>query len=164
MATMNNALFLPSNKFDPFKEKKHAQVDYDAGTHRIYTRIPGLRKLDLPKRQRLRVDGDRFQKDWTLSEVVERITKLKHWEDVEGVLNQWAGRFARKNFPVLMKVISQKVIQNLMTLLLLNHIVANSTIFTRDRLILSYCRFCILWTFDIWWEDSTQEYVDGKFG
>ncbi|XP_073153720.1 pentatricopeptide repeat-containing protein At2g41720 isoform X1 [Henckelia pumila] len=117
MASINNTLFLPTNgnlkkslhcsKPDPFKENKHTQVDYDAGTHKIYTRIPGLRKLDLPKRQRSRVDGDRFQKDWTLSEVVERITKLKHWEDVEGVLNQWAGRFARKNFPVLMREITR---------------------------------------------------------
>ncbi|KAI3471607.1 hypothetical protein Pfo_028257 [Paulownia fortunei] len=73
-----------SNNPDPFKEKKQAQSD-------------------LPKRHRLRVEGDRFQKDWTVSEVVERIIKLNHWEDVEGVLNSWAGRFARKNFPVLIR-------------------------------------------------------------
>ncbi|KAK6149140.1 hypothetical protein DH2020_016665 [Rehmannia glutinosa] len=83
---------------DPFKEKKHAQVDYDAGTHNLSTRISGIRKSDLPKRHRLRVEGDRFQKDWTVSEVVEKIIKLNHWEDVEGVLNRWAGRLhARHN-------------------------------------------------------------------
>ncbi|KAI3471686.1 hypothetical protein Pfo_028336 [Paulownia fortunei] len=90
---------------DPFKEKKQAQVDYDAGTHKLSTKISGIRKSDLPKRHRLRVEGDRFQKDWTVSEVVERIIKLNHWEDVEGVLNSWAGRFAPKNFPVLIRVI-----------------------------------------------------------
>ncbi|KAL0453113.1 UNVERIFIED_CONTAM: Pentatricopeptide repeat-containing protein [Sesamum latifolium] len=91
---------------DPFKEKKVAQVDYDAGTHKLSTRISGIRKSDLTKRYRLRVEGERFQKDWSISEVVERIMKLNHWEDVEGVLNRWAGRFARKNFPVLMREIT----------------------------------------------------------
>lgn len=33
--------------------------------------------------------------------------KLNHGEDVDGVLNRWAGRFARKNFPVLVKEITQ---------------------------------------------------------
>lgn len=89
---------------DPFKESKQAQVDYDAGTHRLRTSISGLRKSDLPKRNRLRVDGDRFQKDWSVSEVVERVVELDHWEDIESVLNRWAGRFARKNFPVLIRV------------------------------------------------------------
>lgn len=89
---------------DPFKENKLAQVDYDAGTHKFSTSISGVRKSDLPKRHRLRVEGDRFQKDWSVSEVVEKIVELNHWEDIESVLNRWAGRFARKNFPVLIKV------------------------------------------------------------
>lgn len=89
---------------EPFKENKQAQVDYDAGTHRLHTTISGLRKSDLPKRNRLRVEGDRFQKDWSMSEVVERILELNHWEDIESVLNRWAGRFARKNFPFLIRV------------------------------------------------------------
>ncbi|KAG6416450.1 hypothetical protein SASPL_123880 [Salvia splendens] len=88
---------------DPYKEIKQAQVDYDAGTHRLHTSISGLRKSDLPKRNRLRVEGDRFQKDWSLSEVVDMVLKLHHWEDIESVLNRWAGRFARKNFPLLIR-------------------------------------------------------------
>ncbi|GER25863.1 pentatricopeptide repeat-containing family protein [Striga asiatica] len=97
----------PTNP-DPFAENKKAQVDYDAGTHKLSTKISGIRKSDLPKRQRLRVDGDRFQKDWSISEVVDRITELDHWEDVDGVLNRWAGRFARKNFPVLIREITNR--------------------------------------------------------
>lgn len=89
---------------DQYKEIKKAQVDYDAGTHRLHTSISGLRKSDLPKRNRLRVEGDRFQKDWSLSEVVDMVLKLHHWEDIESVLNRWAGRFARKNFPLLIRV------------------------------------------------------------
>lgn len=86
-------------------EKKQAAVDYNTGTHNVSVRIDGLRKSDLPKRNLLRVDGDRFQKDWPLSEVVANVMKLNHWEDIDGVLNRWAGRFARKNFPVLIRVI-----------------------------------------------------------
>ncbi|GFP92215.1 pentatricopeptide repeat-containing protein at2g41720 [Phtheirospermum japonicum] len=89
-----------------FKENKQAQVDYDAGTYKLSTGISGIRKSDLPKRHRLRIEGDRFQKDWSVSEVVERIIELNHWEDIEGVLNRWAGRFARKNFPVLIREIA----------------------------------------------------------
>ncbi|KAG6418978.1 hypothetical protein SASPL_121186 [Salvia splendens] len=89
---------------DPYKEIKQAQVDYDAGTHRLHTSISGLRKSDLPKRNRLRVEGDHFQKDWSLSEVVDMVLKLHHWEDIESVLNRWAGRFAGKNFPLLIRI------------------------------------------------------------
>lgn len=91
-------------RHDAWKKKKVGLVDYDEGTHRVATQVSGLGRDDLPKRFRLRVDGDRFQRDWKISEVVDQILKLKHWEDVEGVLNRWAGRFARKNFPVLIRV------------------------------------------------------------
>lgn len=87
-----------------YEEKKKASVDYDKGIHKVTVRIDGFRKSDLPKHQRLRVEGDRFQKDWGVSEVVEKIMKINHWDDIEGVLNCWAGRFARKNFPILIKV------------------------------------------------------------
>ncbi|XP_049390515.1 pentatricopeptide repeat-containing protein At2g41720 [Solanum stenotomum] len=90
-----------------FEEKKKASVDYDKGIHNVTVRIDGFRKSDLPKHQRLRVEGDRFQKDWGVSEVVEKIMKINHWDDIEGVLNCWAGRFARKNFPILIKEITQ---------------------------------------------------------
>lgn len=95
------------NNSDAFNERKRVHVDYGKGICEVSTHISGLRKSDLPKRHRLRVEGDRFQKDWTISEVVERILELNHWDDVEAVLNRWAGRFARKNFPVLIKVILQ---------------------------------------------------------
>lgn len=91
-------------RHDAWKKKKVGIVDYDEGIHRVATQVSGLGRDDLPKRFRLRVDDDRFQRDWKISEVVDQILKLKHWEDVEGVLNRWAGRFARKNFPVLIRV------------------------------------------------------------
>lgn len=88
-----------------FQEKKHVSVDYDRGKHEVHTRLSGLRKADIPKRHRLRVENDRFQKDWTVSEVADRVSELHHpREEVEGLLNRWVGRFARKNFPLLIKV------------------------------------------------------------
>lgn len=93
-----------SKSENAFKEKKKAHVNYDDGTHTVSVQISGLRKSDLPKRHRMRVETDRFQKDWSITEVVQNIIKLKHWQDIEGVLNRWAGRFSRKNFPFLIKV------------------------------------------------------------
>lgn len=87
-----------------FKEQTKAHVDYDNGTHHVSVQISGLRKSDLPKRHRMRVETYRFQKDWSISEVVEKIMGFNRFEDIEGVLNRWAGRFARKNFPVLIRV------------------------------------------------------------
>lgn len=94
----------PNNE-DAWKEKKQVSVNYDKGNRQVSVHLSGLRKDDLSKRYRLRVEGDRFQKDWAISEVVQKISKLNHWEDIEGVLNRWVGRFARKNFPVLIRVI-----------------------------------------------------------
>ncbi|XP_009617024.2 pentatricopeptide repeat-containing protein At2g41720 isoform X1 [Nicotiana tomentosiformis] len=97
----------PQNK-KPFEEKKLASVDYNKGTHKVTVKINGFRKSDLPKHQKLRVQSDRFQKDWAISEVVEKIMKLNPWDDdIEGLLNCWVGRFARKNFPNLIKEITQ---------------------------------------------------------
>jgi hypothetical protein len=79
-------------------------VDYDKGKHEVSTRVSGLRKADIPRRYRLRVQGDRSQKDWTVSEVVDKILKLDHRDDIDGLLNRWVGRFARKNFSVLIRV------------------------------------------------------------
>jgi hypothetical protein len=87
-----------------FKEKKQVLVDYDKGKHEVSTRVSGLRKADIPRRYRLRVQGDRSQKDWTVSEVVDKILKLDHRDDIDGLLNRWVGRFARKNFSVLIRV------------------------------------------------------------
>jgi hypothetical protein len=88
-----------------FKEKKDGFVDYDKGQHEVSTRIAGLRKEDIPARYRLRVAGNRFQKDWTVSEVVDSVLSLTLRDDVEGLLNRWIGRFARKNFPFLIRVL-----------------------------------------------------------
>ncbi|OMO71312.1 hypothetical protein COLO4_28304 [Corchorus olitorius] len=91
-----------------FKEHKSGFVDYDKGQHEVSTRVSGLRKADIQKRYRLRVEGDRFQKDWTVSDVVDRILELNHRENVDPLLNRWVGRFARKNFPVLIKELTQR--------------------------------------------------------
>ncbi|GFY96208.1 tetratricopeptide repeat (TPR)-like superfamily protein [Actinidia rufa] len=92
---------------EAWKEKKQGSVDYDKGKHNVSVHLSGLRKEDVPRRYRLRVEGDRFQKDWTISEVVRRVSELDRWEDIDGLLNRWVGRFARKNFPVLIKEITQ---------------------------------------------------------
>lgn len=89
------------------EKKKVVFVDYDNGKHQVSTHVSGLRKADIPKHYRLRVEADRFQKDWSVSEVVERLLKLNHWDDVEGLLNRWVGRFSRKNFPLLIREITQ---------------------------------------------------------
>ncbi|TYG71638.1 hypothetical protein ES288_D05G413400v1 [Gossypium darwinii] len=96
------------NNDTAFEEHKSGFVDYDKGQHEVSTRVSGLRKAHIPKRYRLRVEGDRFQKDWTISEVVDRVLELNHWENVEPVLNRWVGRFARKNFPFLIKELTQR--------------------------------------------------------
>ncbi|KAK9157317.1 hypothetical protein Scep_003891 [Stephania cephalantha] len=89
-----------------WEERKVGFVDYDEGKRGVSVEISGLRKDDLPKRYRLRVHGDRWQRDWAISQVVGKVLELEHWEDVEGVLNRWVGRFARKNFPVLIREIT----------------------------------------------------------
>lgn len=86
------------------EKKKVVFVDYDNGEHQVSTHVSGLRKSDIPKRYRLRVEADRFQRDWSISEVVERLLKLSRWDDIEGLLNHWVGRFSRKNFPLLIRV------------------------------------------------------------
>ncbi|XP_024982307.1 pentatricopeptide repeat-containing protein At2g41720 isoform X2 [Cynara cardunculus var. scolymus] len=82
-------------------------VDYDRGERQVSLHVSGFRKSDLSKRNRLRVQGDRFQKDWAISDLVFKILKLNQGEDIDGLLNRWAGRFARKNYPVLIKEISR---------------------------------------------------------
>ncbi|KAH7557229.1 hypothetical protein JRO89_XS11G0079600 [Xanthoceras sorbifolium] len=92
----------------PFEKTKSGFVDYDRGQHEVSTRLTGLGKSDIPRRYRLRVEGDRFQKDWTVSEIVDKVLELKHCHDVEGLLNRWVGRFARKNFSYLIKELTQR--------------------------------------------------------
>lgn len=95
---------------DAFQEKKSVSVNYDRGEHEVSVRVGGLRKADIPRRYRNRVENDRFQKDWSVSEVVDRLMALNRWEEVDGVLNSWVGRFARKNFPVLIRVCVSRLI------------------------------------------------------
>lgn len=87
-----------------FKETKDGFVDYDKGQHEVSNKVAGLRKDDIPARYSLRVAGNRFQKDWTVSEVADLVLSRSLRDDVEGLLNRWVGRFARKNFPFLIRV------------------------------------------------------------
>ena len=88
-----------------WEETKVGFVDYDKGKHSVSVQVSGLRINDIPKRYQLRVEGHRSQKDLTISEVVQRILNRHHREDIDRILNTWIGRFARKNFPVLIRVI-----------------------------------------------------------
>ncbi|XP_020100290.1 pentatricopeptide repeat-containing protein At2g41720 isoform X2 [Ananas comosus] len=91
----------------PWAERKLVgSVDYDEGRRRVSGEVAGVRKDGIPARHRLRVEGSRWQRDWKVSEVAERVLGLDHWEDVDGVLNCWAGRFARRNFPLLIREIT----------------------------------------------------------
>ncbi|KAL8225363.1 hypothetical protein R6Q57_017920 [Mikania cordata] len=82
-------------------------VDYDNGERQVSVHVPGFKNADFPKRIRMRVQTDRFQKDWDISDLVSMILKLNQHEDVHGLLNRWAGRFSRKNYPILIREISQ---------------------------------------------------------
>lgn len=79
-------------------------VDYDKGKHLVSSEVKGIGKDKIPAKYRLRVEGSPRQHDWSVSEVAQRVMRLKKWEDLDGVLNSWAGRFARRNFPLLVKV------------------------------------------------------------
>jgi hypothetical protein len=52
------------------------------------------------------VEGNRWQRDWKVSEVAARVLALPPADAhaVDAVLNCWAGRFARRNFPLLIRV------------------------------------------------------------
>lgn len=68
--------------------------------------VSGFRKDDIPRRYRLKVEADKFQKDWSITQLVHKIMALTHGDDIQGLLNHWVGRFSRKNYPLLIKVIS----------------------------------------------------------
>lgn len=89
---------------DALQEKKSVYVNYDRGEHEVSVRVSGFRKADIARRYRVRVENDRFQNDWSVTEVADRLVALNRWEEVDGVLNSWVGRFARKNFPILISV------------------------------------------------------------
>ncbi|KAG5395660.1 hypothetical protein IGI04_017474 [Brassica rapa subsp. trilocularis] len=93
---------------EALQEKKSVYVNYDRGEHEVSVRVSGFRKADIARRFRVRVENDRFQKDWSVTEVAERLVALNRWEEVDGVLNSWVGRFARKNFPILISELSRR--------------------------------------------------------
>ncbi|KAF3794191.1 Pentatricopeptide repeat-containing protein [Nymphaea thermarum] len=79
---------------------KTGVVDYDRGKYRVTTQLSGYGRRDVPKRYRERYDGEY---DWSITEVVSKVLKRNHWEDIEGILNHWIGRFARNNYPLLIR-------------------------------------------------------------
>uniref|UniRef100_A0A803MAD0 PROP1-like PPR domain-containing protein n=1 Tax=Chenopodium quinoa TaxID=63459 RepID=A0A803MAD0_CHEQI len=90
-----------------WERKKQGYVDYDKGEHHVSEHVSGLRKDDIPRRYRIKVQADKFQKDWSITQVVQKILALNTGDDIEGILNHWVGRFARKNYPVLIQELTQ---------------------------------------------------------
>eukprot|EP01018_Ginkgo_biloba_P020756 Gb_07283 [translate_table: standard] len=82
-------------------------VDYDEGKHEVKTEVRGLGKEEVPKRYRKRLKEGLGQHDWTISQVVAEVLKLEPHGDIDNLLNHWAGRFHRKNFPILILEISK---------------------------------------------------------
>uniref|UniRef100_A0A0E0DG07 Uncharacterized protein n=1 Tax=Oryza meridionalis TaxID=40149 RepID=A0A0E0DG07_9ORYZ len=76
-------------------------VDYDRGRREARPEMEGVGAAG-----RLRVEGSRWQRDWKVSEAVALVLALPRSEAgaVDAVLNCWAGRFARRNFPLLIRV------------------------------------------------------------
>jgi len=87
------------------KSLKVVMVDYDEGKHEVKTEVRGLGKEQVTKRYRKRLKEGLGQNDWTISEVVAEILKLQPRDDIDNLLNHWAGRFHRKNFSLLVQEI-----------------------------------------------------------
>ncbi|RLN33269.1 pentatricopeptide repeat-containing protein [Panicum miliaceum] len=90
----------------PWAERRPAvSVDLDRGRRAARAEVDGVRAASLPARHRLRVEGTRWQRDWKVSEAAARVLALPHADAhaVDAVLNCWAGRFARRNFPLLIR-------------------------------------------------------------
>ncbi|KAG8100312.1 hypothetical protein GUJ93_ZPchr0013g36133 [Zizania palustris] len=83
-------------------------VDYDRGRRTARAEVEGVGAAALPARHRLSVEGSRWQRDWKVSEVAARVLALPRADAsaVDAVLNCWAGRFARRNFPLLIREIT----------------------------------------------------------
>ncbi|PUV26694.1 hypothetical protein GQ55_J002200 [Panicum hallii var. hallii] len=91
----------------PWAERRPAvSVDLDRGRRAARAEVEGVRAASLPARHRLRVEGTRWQRDWKVSEAAARVLALPPADAhaVDAVLNSWAGRFARRNFPLLIRV------------------------------------------------------------
>lgn len=91
----------------PWAERRPVvSVDYDRGRRIARAEVDGVGTDALPARHRLRVEGSRWQRGWKVSEVAARVLALPRADAhaVDAVLNCWAGRFARRNFPLLIRV------------------------------------------------------------
>jgi hypothetical protein len=91
----------------PWAERRPSvSVDYDRGRRTARVEVDGVGADALPSRHRQRVEGSRWQRDWKVSQVAARVLALPPADAhaVDAVLNCWAGRFARRNFPLLIRV------------------------------------------------------------
>ena len=91
----------------PWAERRPAvSVDLDRGRRTARAEVAGVRAASLPARHRWRVEGTRWQRDWKVSEAAARVLALPPADAhaVDAVLNCWAGRYARRNFPLLIRV------------------------------------------------------------
>jgi hypothetical protein len=84
---------------DPRSKGLHKKED-DARSAAAFT----LSKV--PSRYKKRYKKEEGQEMWSQREVVLQILTLNHWDDIDGILNHWMGRFNRKNFPPLIAVSS----------------------------------------------------------
>ncbi|WVZ62444.1 hypothetical protein U9M48_012196 [Paspalum notatum var. saurae] len=93
----------------PWAERRPAvSVDLDRGRRSARAEVDGVRAASLPARHRLRVEGSRWERDWKVSEAAARVLALPRPDAhaVDAVLGCWAGRFARRNFPLLIREIT----------------------------------------------------------
>ena len=88
------------------KRRPSVSVDYDRGRRTVRVEVDGVGADALPARHRLRVEGSRWQRDCKVSQVAACVLALPRADThaVDTVLNCWAGRFARRNFPLLIRV------------------------------------------------------------
>jgi len=84
---------------DPRSKGLHKKED-DARSAAAFT----ISKV--PSRYKKRYEKEEGQEMWSPREVVLQILTLNHWDDIDGILNHWMGRFNRKNFPPLIAVSS----------------------------------------------------------
>jgi hypothetical protein len=86
-------------KEDPRSKGLHKKED-DARSAAAFT------MSKVPSRYKKRYKKEEGQEIWSPREVVLQILALNHWDDIDGILNHWMGRFNRKNFPPLIAVSS----------------------------------------------------------
>jgi hypothetical protein len=79
---------------DPRSKGLHKKED-DARSAAAFT------MSKVPSRYKKRYKKEEGQEIWSPREVVLQILALNHWDDIDGILNHWMGRFNRKNFPPL---------------------------------------------------------------